>query len=112
MVYIYWTVAGIIALFVVFGIRDTINRTKARNLLPQILPRDWIDGRDLRKFLKVHGVSLSSVSFYSMMSNADAIVEMRTVPRIIDRERVSIRQYRRKFGVPITPASIGLARGR
>ena len=109
MIYMYLFVVGIVILFVVFGILDTINQARARKLLPEVLPRDWVDGRDLRKFLKTRGVSLSGPSFYSMMSGENAIIEVRVVPRIIDGEQISVCQYRRRLGAPIASSTVGIS---
>ncbi len=100
MIYLFWILAALLALFVASALFDHRKRVRARKILPNILTRDWIEGRELRKKLAKHGVSLSGASFYLMMSNSGDIAEVITVHEIIDNERLLIRKFRRRFVIP------------
>lgn len=97
MIYLYWSIGLVVVVFVVWGVIDRRKQLRAEEILPKIITRDWIEGRDLRKWLAMSGVDLSGASFYLMMSRQDHLVEMTTVQKRIDGVTVSVRKYRKKF---------------
>ncbi len=89
-------VLAIFLLLVYFVYDMEKKKSLARPLIPKLLTRDWVEGRELRKQLKQNGVPMSGGLFYLLMSELaeNKIVLSTDSTEVCEGEKLRIRYFK------------------